>query len=372
MRQAGDYLSDALQIAAERADAGAIDRRQVLGLGALFAAAGIGAGIEPAKAQAAAKEIVFAMWGGDAEAAYQKVWGEPFTARTGIKVVMDGTGPSPGRVRAMVQARNVTWDIIDGGVGTQASLGAAGVVEEIDYSIVDRAKALPGMDYRWGATVFVYGSVMTFDSRAFGGKTPQSWADFWDVKAFPGKRVLYKYMAGALEAALLADGVALDKLYPLDVDRALKKIAEIKDHLVLWDTGASSQQLFRDGEVTMGQLWHTRANLLQEESGGRFRYTFNQGMLQPGVMSVPKNNPAGKAAMQFLASMQDPQAQVKLLELLGNGPANPAADGTYSEALGKKNPGHPDNRKLMVLQNADWYGANIIPVTKRFLDLMAS
>ncbi|MFX5656770.1 extracellular solute-binding protein, partial [Acinetobacter baumannii] len=71
-------------------------------------------------------------------------------------------------------------------------------------------------------------------------------------------------MAGALEAALLADGVALDQLYPLDVDRALKKIAEIKDHLVLWDTGASSQQLFRDGEVTMGQLWHTRANLLQE------------------------------------------------------------------------------------------------------------
>ncbi|WP_204329097.1 hypothetical protein, partial [Proteus mirabilis] len=68
----------------------------------------------------------------------------------------------------------VTWDIIDGGVGTQASLGAAGVVEEIDYSVVDRAKALPGMDYRWGATVFVYGSVMTFDSRAFGGKTPQS------------------------------------------------------------------------------------------------------------------------------------------------------------------------------------------------------
>ena len=370
MAHASNYLGDALEILAERVKAGKVDRRELLGLGALLAA-GFGLGGNAARAQAA-REIVFAMWGGDAEAAYQKVWGEPFTAKTGIKVVMDGAGPSPGRVRAMVQARNVTWDIIDGGVGTQASLGAANVVQEIDYGIVDRAKALPGMDYRWGATVFVYGSVLTYDSRAFGGKTPQSWADFFDVRTFPGKRVLYKYMAGALEAALLGDGVPLDRLYPLDVDRALKKLATIKDHLVLWDTGASSQQLFRDGEVTMGQLWHTRANLLQEESGGRFRYTFNQGMLQPGVMSVPKNNPAGKAAMELLASMQDPQAQVKLLELLGNGPANPAADGTYSEALGRRNPGHPDNRKLMVLQNADWYGEHIIPVTKRFLDLMAS
>ncbi len=364
-----DYLGDALLVAAERAKAGRLDRRQLLKLGAALGIAGMMPGI----AEAQAKEIVFAMWGGDAEAGYQKVWGEPFTKKTGIPVVMDGTGPSPGRVRAMVDAGNVTWDIIDGGVGTQASLGALGAVQEIDYSIFDRNKVLPGMDYRWGATVFVYGSVLTYDSQAFGGKTPQSWADFWDVKQFPGKRVFYKYMAGALEAALLADGVPLDQLYPLDVDRALKKIEEIKDHIVLWDTGASSQQLFRDGEVTMGQLWHTRATLLSEESGGRFKFTFNQGMLQPGVMSVTKDNPAGtKTAMEFLASMQDPQSQVELLKLLGNGPANPEGVAMLNPELAALNPGSPENRKLMVLQNADWYGENIVPVTKRFLDLLSS
>lgn len=364
-----DYLGDALLVAAERAKAGRLDRRQLLKLGAALGIAGMMPGI----AEAQAKEIVFAMWGGDAEAGYQKVWGEPFTKKTGIPVVMDGTGPSPGRVRAMVDAGNVTWDIIDGGVGTQASLGALGAVQEIDYSIFDRNKVLPGMDYRWGATVFVYGSVLTYDSQAFGGKTPQSWADFWDIKQFPGKRVFYKYMAGALEAALLADGLPLDQLYPLDVDRALKKIEEIKDHIVLWDTGASSQQLFRDGEVTMGQLWHTRATLLSEESGGRFKFTFNQGMLQPGVMSVTKDNPAGtKTAMEFLASMQDPQSQVELLKLLGNGPANPEGVAMLSPGLAALNPGSPENRKLMVLQNADWYGENIVPVTKRFLDLLSS
>ena len=214
---------------------------------------------------------------------------------------------------------------------------------------------------------------MTYDTKAFGGKLPKTWADFWDVEQFPGKRVMYKYMAGTLEAALMADGVPIDQLYPLDIDRAMKKLEQLKPHLILWDTGASSQQVFRDGEVVMGQIWHTRANLLKQESDGRFDFTFNQGFLQPGVMSVPVNNPAGtKTAMEFLASMQDPKSQVKLLELLGNGPANPEAEGTYSPELAAVNPGAPENRKLMVLQNADWYGEHIVPVTKRFLDLMAS
>lgn len=363
------YLIDTLLVAMERARAGSLDRRQMLKLGAALGAAGLLPGV----ATAQAKEIVFAMWGGDAEDGYRKAWGDPFTSKTGISVVMDGTGPSPGRVRAMVDAGNVTWDIIDGGVGTQASLGALGAVQEIDYSIFDREKVLPGMDYRWGATVFVYGSVLTYDSAAFDGEQPQSWADFWDVKRFPGKRVFYKYMAGALEAALLADGVPLDQLYPLDVDRALAKIEQIKDHIVLWDTGASSQQLFRDGEVTMGQLWHTRANLLGEESGGRFKYTFNQGMLQPGVMSVTKDNPAGtQVAMEFLASMQDPKSQFELFDLLGNGPANPEAVAMLSTEQNSRNPGSQENRQSMVLQNAEWYGENIVPVTKRFLDLLSS
>jgi putative spermidine/putrescine transport system substrate-binding protein len=373
MNDTSRYLNDALSIAVEKMRNGSISRRQLLQLTALFGASAMASGIAPTRVRAEVKELIFAMWGGDAEQAYQEAWGKPFTEKTGIEVVMDGSGPTAGRVRAMVEAGNVTWDIVDGGVGTQAALGAAKAAQEIDYSIVDPKKTLPGTDYKWGATVFVYGNVLTYDTKAFGGETPKDWVDFWDVKKFPGKRVLYKYMVGTLEAALMADGVPMDKLYPLDVDRAMKKLEELKPHVILWDTGASSQQVFRDGEVTMGQIWHTRANLLKQESNGRFDFTFNQGLLQPGVMSVPVNNPAGtKIAMDFLASMQNPEAQVKLLELLGNGPANPEANGLYGPELAAINPASPENVKLMVLQNADWYGEYLVPVTKQFMDLMAS
>ena len=85
-------------------------------------------------------------------------------------------------------------------------------------------------------------------------------ADFFDVEKFPGKRSLYKWGAGMWEAALLADGVAPDKLYPLDLERAHDKIAAFKDNIVsYWGGGAESQSVLMNGEASMAMIWSTRA-----------------------------------------------------------------------------------------------------------------
>ncbi|MGO8077848.1 extracellular solute-binding protein, partial [Rhizobium leguminosarum] len=69
-------------------------------------------------------------------------------------------------------------------------------------------------------------------------------ADLFDTAKFPGKRTFYKWSApGVIEEALLADGVAADKLYPLDLERAFKKLDTIKSDIVWWSGGAKSQQL---------------------------------------------------------------------------------------------------------------------------------
>ncbi len=52
-----------------------------------------------------------------------------------------------------------------------------------------------------------------------------------------------------MEIALLADGVAPDKLYPIDADRAFKKLDTIKKQSIFWTTNSQSQQLLVDGEV---------------------------------------------------------------------------------------------------------------------------
>src|SRR3546814_1178814 len=71
---------------------------------------------------------------------------------------------------------------------------------------------LPAAVHECGVGAFVWSTVL-----AYNGKTmktaPTSWADFWDVKKFPGKRGMRKGARYNLEFALMADGVAPGDVY---------------------------------------------------------------------------------------------------------------------------------------------------------------
>src|SRR5690606_34475398 len=105
-------------------------------------------------------------------------------------------------------------------------------------------------DYFAGCNVFAV--VLAYRTDAFedkGKQPPQSWADFFDTKKFPGRRAMRKHPFDTIEQALLADGVPLDKLYPLDFDRAYKKLDTIKNVIDVWWTGgAQTSQLLKSGE----------------------------------------------------------------------------------------------------------------------------
>ncbi len=48
----------------------------------------------------------------------------------------------------------------------------------------------------------------------------------------------------------MADGVAPEKLYPLDLDRVFRSLDKIKPSIVkFWDTGAEPVQMLIDGNV---------------------------------------------------------------------------------------------------------------------------
>lgn len=362
------FLHDAFQVARERMILGTLPRRDFLKIASLaFLAAGA-TGARTASAQA--KEIVFAMWGGDAEKIYGDAWGVPFEKQTGIPVFFDGEGPSAGRIRSMVTNNSVVWDLFDGGLYA-ANLALQGLLEPIDYAIVDKSKVLPDFAYDWGVTGYMFSSVIAYNKDKFGDNPPKTWADFWNIEKFPGKRTMYKYMDSVIEAALLADGVEPKDIYPIDLDRALKKIAELREHTIFWDTGSSSQQLLRDEEVTMGLIWNTRAHLLREETDSKIDYHWNQGILQPGVWSVPKGNPAGKDVMRFLAFMQDPQSQIEVLRGLGNGPINPEAVKFYTPELEARSATSEANFAVQFAQRPEWYVKNHAEAMKRFLEVIS-
>jgi putative spermidine/putrescine transport system substrate-binding protein len=365
-----DFLEDCIAILRGEAARGRISRRDLV-------AAGAALGLAPAaaRAQANPREIVLVNYGGDATPAMKEAWGDPFTRDTGIPVAIDGSGPSLGRIRAMVESGRVTWDVCDGGPGTAIELGGRGLLEEMDWSVVDRTKLVdPKFAYRHGIANYTFSFVLAYDRAKVGDTPPASWADFWDVRRWPGKRTMWsRNILGICEAALMADGVAPAALYPLDVDRALRKLREIKPHLIGWQSGANSQDLLRSGEVVMGNVWNTRALLLHRETNGRIDWTWNQGILAPGVWVVPKGNPAGRAAaMRFIASTQDPARQVVLLRLMGQGPANPAATPLVPPELARFNPSSAENARVQVIFDGEWYGQHQARTLERWLDLLGS
>lgn len=345
------------------------NRRRFL---ALCASAGIAPtllGLGAGRARAEAGEIVLSNWGGDSSKVMERVYGEAYTKETGIPVHFDSS-PQEGRIKAMVESGKVVWDVMDVDAFSAIKLGRQGYLRPIDYSIVSR-DTLPGLSFEHGVGAYVLSFVLAYDKSKFPDGPPQSWADFWDVQRFPGKRSLYKWATGALDAALMADGIQKDRLYPLDTGRAFGKIQEIKDHLIFWDSGAQSQQMLRSGEVSMACIWHSRAHMLEEETGGRITFDWNQGIAFSDAWSVPVDNPAGDGVWPFLAFMQGIDRQLGLLAGMAAGPVTAEANAATPPDLRRINPGLPDNWKVLAPMDANWWADHYDEVLADYTDLIA-
>jgi putative spermidine/putrescine transport system substrate-binding protein len=347
------YARDCLLLAAERLAKGEISRRAFLTCATMLGALPLTAAQD--KAQAAAGEVVIVNWGGDSIPAYAKAFGKPYEKETGVRVALDGTGPLPAKIRAMVQSGKVEWDLIDFDASKALVLDTEGLLQPIDYNIVDKNKVYPGWAYNAGVAFYIYSSVLTYDTSKLK-EGPISWADFWDVGKFPGQRALRKTPEGGIEACMMAAGRAPKDVYPIDIDLAVSKVKELKPNLITWNTGSQSQDLLRNGEVVMAQLWHSRSATLYKESNGKYNWTWNQGLMNVDVWSVPKNNPAGaEAAMKLIAFTQDPERQVNLLRILGNGPVNPAAAAMVPDDIKMFDPTQPKHRALQAVLNPAWW-----------------
>ncbi len=352
---------------------GGMSRRRFTQLAALFLSVSPIA-LGATRGWAAEGELVFVNWGGDAGPAYDKAYGAPFKEEAGITVKEDGSGPTEGAVAAQFSSGKPAWDIVDIDPFSAEALGKKGMMEPIDYAIVDKTKMREGFGWEYSASTYFFSYIIAYDASKFGDKVPTGMADFFDVEKFPGKRSLYKWGAGMWEAALLADGVEPAKLYPLDLERAHKKIAAFKDNVVsYWGGGAESQSVLLNGEASMALIWSTRAGLIEKDSGGSIKFIWDQGLISPGAMGVIKGNPGGKDnAMKFIASAQDPKKQIIMFEMLGQGPANPAADALLSPEQARLSPVDPANMSKQIALDMAWYETNYGPALDEYTKIISA
>ena len=328
----------------------------------------------PVLAQDKPSQIVLANWGGDAIDAYAAAYGEPFFAETGIKLVQDGGGPTEGAIAAQAQSGAPSWDLLDVDSFSAAVLGKQGYLAPIDYDIVDKTKVREGSAWEFGVGAYALSYILVYDAKKYGDNPPKSMKDFFDTENFPGKRTMYKWGVGSWEAALIADGVAVADLYPLDLERAHNKIRELMPHIVsFWGNGSESQQLMLEGEASMGLLWSTRAALIDRDTGGDVTFTWNEGLISTGCFGVMKDAPAGvKNVMEFIAFAQDPERQLVMFQMLNQGPANPAADALIPEDMRRYNCVDPDNAAVQFNQDMEWYEQNYTTALDEYLKVISS
>lgn len=286
----------------------------------MFLQAFIAASSIAAVTPAYSAEIVFSAWGGTMQEIQKEAWADPFTATTGIAVKQDGP-TDYGKVQAMVESGQPGWDVVDveGDYAIQA--GQKGLLEKLDFGIIDKTNLDPRFvtDYSVGGYFFAF--VIGCNKDAVE-KCPQTWADLFDTAQFPGKRTFYKWSSpGVVEAALLADGVQPDDLYPLDLDRAFRKLDTIKSDIIWWSGGAQSQQLLASGEAPYGSFWNGRMTMLAA-TGVPLEVSWNQNIAANDSLVVLKGSKNKEAAMKFIALATSAEVQAHLSTKSAYAPAN--------------------------------------------------
>lgn len=291
-------------------------------------AAGMAAAIAGA---AAAQDMVFTSWGGTTQDAQAASWAAPFTEKNGVNVRQDGP-TDYGKLKAMVDSGNVDWDVVDVEYDFAIAAAQMGLLEPIDFGVVDRAAIDPRFVTDHAVGSFYYSFVIGYNKDALPGE-PASWADVFDTAKFPGKRTFYKWSApGVLEAALLADGVAPDALYPLDLDRAFAKLDTIKGDIIWWEGGAQSQQLLASGEAPIGFFWNGRLSALQAD-GMDVGISWDQNITAADALVVPKGTKNKEAAMAYIAHATSAEAQAAFATETGYAPINTGSAALMDEAV---------------------------------------
>ncbi|WP_259105000.1 ABC transporter substrate-binding protein [Pseudomonas sp. JUb42] len=269
----------------------------------------------------AADSINFVSWGGSTQDAQKEAWANVFSKSSGITVVQDGP-TDYGKLKAMVESGNVQWDVVD--VEADFALRAAkeGLLEPLDFNTIDRTKIDPRFVSDHGVGSFFFSFVLGYNKDKLKGQEPETWSTLFDTKTYPGKRALYKWASpGVLELALLADGVTPDKLYPLDLDRAFKKLDTIKKDIVWWGGGAQSQQLLASGEASLGMFWNGRIYALQQDAAP-VGVSWKQNLVMADMLVVPKGSKNKAAAMKFLANSSSDKGQADFSNLTAYAPVN--------------------------------------------------
>jgi putative spermidine/putrescine transport system substrate-binding protein len=308
--------------------------------------------------------ITVSSYGGTYNKAIEEVFAKPFTEATGIKVNLT-TFPNYARMAAQVESGNIEWDIMECESRMYTRGVKAGLFEPLDLSMIKVEDFVEGSVTKYGVGIIYYSYNIVYNTDVFpAGKGPKSMKDVWDVKKFPGARIMNRKAVSSLEAALLADGVPRNKIYPIDVDRALKKMTEIKPHVRAWFKGGGHvQQIMRQKEADLGVGMAGRIIVVAKQ-GAPLAWEWNDQIVVLDTWNILKGSRNKEAAMKFIAFASDPQRQAAFAGKTFYGPANKKAYDFIDKETAVLLPTYPENLAKGIILDGSWYEKHEAEVEK--------
>lgn len=191
-------------------------------------------GLPLAAAPTVAQELDFASSGGAYQAAVRAVWLTPAGEYLGgVTITEDTYTDAMSQIRAQVATGAVTWDLVEPGSQDCVVAANEGLLEPLDHDLIDAGDFPEEVRNEFWLGSIHYSHVIAWNTDTFGEDGPQTWADVWDVERFPGRRALRRAPMEIMEAALRADGVPGDEIYPIDIDRAIASLERIAPHVTV-------------------------------------------------------------------------------------------------------------------------------------------
>ena len=316
--------------------------------------------------------ITFTSWTGPYMRSQMLGFVRPYEEANNAKVHVAHYNGGISEIRDQVESANVVWDVVD---LTQAdSLRACkeGLLENIsDIELPDGVDGTPfredfvdGALNDCGVGVIVWGTAYAFNNSQFADTPPSTIADFFDTENYPGPRAIRNDPTVIMEWALMADGVAREDVYPTletaeGVDRALKKMDEIKSGLQIWETGREPVRMLNAGDVAMSSIWATTGATAAQEEGADFTVNMDGRVIELDLFGIPKGSQNKDGAIEFIRFASSSNALADMVGYLPNGPTRKSSIALLSEDVLERIPNGPayeDN--LYIMSDAGWWANN--------------
>lgn len=316
----------------------------------------------------AGKTLRLGAWGGDVQDALRDAVWQPFADATGCAI--EEVISDYGRLTDAVADGRSFADVILVDPFWAESASAQRLAQPLALGD-DGAAAMGSFGGNESSVpAFAYALVGAYRRESIGAdEPPRRWTDWWNVDRFPGPRALAREPFGTFEFALLADGVAPDHLYPLDIPRAIDGLKEISRRIVdrWWDSGLQPIAWLGTGRADLASSWHYRVRAGQLDGLG-VDLEWAEGLVVADRWMVPVGAAEPEVATDFVRYALTPEVQAALARRIPLGPVVPDAiallDGTVAATL----PTAPSNLGRLIRPDLAWWVAHRGEATQRFND----